>query len=48
MLPIPFGVREMAVIAVAVVLPTLPLPLLRMPIAELLERIGKMLLDLPP
>jgi hypothetical protein len=48
MVPIPFGVREMAVIAVAVVLPTLPLPLLRMPISELLERIGKMLLDLPP
>jgi hypothetical protein len=48
MVPIPFGVREMAVIAVAVVLPTLPLPLLRMPIAELLERIGKVLLDLPP
>jgi hypothetical protein len=48
MVPIPFGVREMAVIAVAVVLPALPLPLLRMPITELLERIGKMLLDLPP
>jgi hypothetical protein len=38
----------MAVIAVAVVVPTLPLPALRMPVAELLERIGKVLLDLPP
>jgi hypothetical protein len=26
----------------------LPLPALRMPVAELLERIGKVLLDLPP
>jgi hypothetical protein len=38
----------MAMIALAVVVPTLPLPALRMPIPELLKRIGKMLLDLPP
>jgi hypothetical protein len=47
MVPIPLGLPELAVIAAAVVVPMLPLPLLNMPLLELLERLGKVLLDLP-
>jgi hypothetical protein len=47
MVPIPLGLPELAGIAAAVVVPMLPLPLLNMPLLELLERLGKVLLDLP-
>jgi hypothetical protein len=39
--------RRARIIAIPVVVLTLPLPLLNAPMIELLERIGKVLLDLP-